>query len=656
MSTGKFSTRFDSISGTESRIQQELTKLRNENEKLKATNEELKKENSELRKRVEDLELILLGESNTDINPKNNQQILLDYLAATHKNMTREKNGYRYENLHEFFALLSFMGPHHFGLLTTKLLFPTYKTVSKYKKQFLIEFGISECIFNGDLENVICIIQKFLPPDFDGKAVLQVDAAYVTPYIKVKEDGTVNGLLYTTQIDPGRAKELLENEKKFLEFVQDNISQVIQAEFGITYAPLDIEYEPFPIACIPSTSGKCSIEMRDKIENLVDDLNQYYPIIGIGTDGDNTYNYYSDNFMYNIIEDFDNFLNLNAAEIIGKYITYIHFSDPFHLVKRDRYRKVSLLAFFISPMVIDELRSVKYLEDLGIPPYILDNSRARKMEDELPKKLFNMQVIQKIMEKGDFHLLLSMLPSTLLMESLHSRDIDFQATIDYLLFGASIVMVYYLMQKSVIDKEHKNYAKNPSGFKLKMCFTNEWCQQYILTAIAIASLIITERDFDCGACSSHYQEHGFANVRRHSKQDNSHMRFIKSLKDILLENELCIKLGISEHTINSRSDSGKNICQEQPVIARPISWYLKLAKRLWRNVTRFPRRTVLSKIVDTRTKMTIDELKRTFETFSEKSRISISTKSTGMIKTSGLNNVALWSAMSQLDDLDDEYD
>ena len=51
------------------------------------------------------------------------------------------------------------------------------------------------------------------------------------------------------------------------------------------------------------------------------------------------------------------------------------------------------------------------------------------------------------MEKTDIHLLLSMRPSTLLLESLHSRDRNFQAIIDYLYFGASIVMVYYIIQK-----------------------------------------------------------------------------------------------------------------------------------------------------------------------------------------------------------------
>ena len=203
-----------------------------------------------------------------------------------------------------------------------------------------------------------------MPQDYSGKAVLQVDAAYVTPYVKIKKDGTVQGLLYITEIDESEAEMYLKEEEEFLEFIQNNIDQVIQAEFGITFAPLDPQYKPFSIACLPSTSGKASLEMLAQIEQLILELNECYPIVGLGTDGDNTYSKYSDLFIYKIIDDFDNFLELNASEIIEKYDLFIHFSDPYHLTKRDRYRKAALLIFFISPTDLKNLRSVDDLLSL----------------------------------------------------------------------------------------------------------------------------------------------------------------------------------------------------------------------------------------------------------------------------------------------------
>ena len=41
-----------------------------------------------------------------------------------------------------------------------------------------------------------------------------------------------------------------------------NYNSVILAEFGITFAPLHPQYKQFPIACIPSTSSKETLELR----------------------------------------------------------------------------------------------------------------------------------------------------------------------------------------------------------------------------------------------------------------------------------------------------------------------------------------------------------------------------------------------------------
>ncbi|KAK8842366.1 hypothetical protein M9Y10_025945 [Tritrichomonas musculus] len=126
------------------------------------------------------------------------------------------------------------------------------------------------------------------------------------------------------------------------------------------------------------------------------------------------------------------------------------------------------------------------------------------------------------------------------------------------------------------------------------------------------------------------------------------------MKYILLEHELEEYLGIDDIVPESRSDSGRNIVKEDDVELRPMIWYLKLAKRLWRNVTNFPRFKLLSKIKDNRHPMTKDELFNFIETFTEKPHLQISTKSTGMIKTAGLNGVAFWNAQKQMDDLVDD--
>lgn len=158
------------------------------------------------------------------INP-----ILQNYLTSSHKNIEREPHGYRYDSFHEFFALFFLMGPYYFEILTSNLIFPTYKTTSTYKKQFLFKYGIHGNLFNGEIQNIFNIMHRFLPDNFDGKGVIMVDAAYVTPYVQVCDDGKANGLLGITQIHPDVAKVFLENESEFCEFNKMNYNSIIQS-------------------------------------------------------------------------------------------------------------------------------------------------------------------------------------------------------------------------------------------------------------------------------------------------------------------------------------------------------------------------------------------------------------------------------------------
>lgn len=137
--------------------------------------------------------------------------------------------------------------------------------------------------------------------------MIMVDAAYVTPYVRIDKDGNVSGLLNLAKIDPDLAKYYIDDDEAFLEFIKININAVISAEIGFTFAPLDPQFAPFPIACLPSTSGK----------SIISQLPRNINIVGLGTDGDNTYNFYSNKFIDDIIDDFKNFIELNAVEIIA---------------------------------------------------------------------------------------------------------------------------------------------------------------------------------------------------------------------------------------------------------------------------------------------------------------------------------------------------
>lgn len=656
MPTKKYPNRFTEETGTISNLKQQITSLQEKLGRLQAEIQKLQNINNYLKERVETLESISSKFFETLYNEDSISPILKQYVHLLKKNITRQPKGYRYKELKEYFTLLSFMGPHYYGILSDNMIFPSYKRVLDYKKEFLQEFQITNDLFDGSVENIIQIIQKFLPSNFDGKAVMMVDAASVIPYVKVYEDGTVEGIIGCQKVEKDQVNKFFEDETKLLDFIKENENNLIQAEFGITFAPLNPEYKPFPIACIQATTGKATVEFRDFIEELILDLKEFYNIIGLGTDGDNTYHIYSSSFMKSFMKEINSLVDMNIEEIIEKLSFMMHFSDPYHLVKRDRYNKLIKIVFCISPLNLNCIKSVDDLENIGIPQYILDDNKGRKMEDGLPKKMFSLLNIQIILDREDYSLLISMLPSTLLMESLHNDDLSRKSTIDFLLLGASIVIIYYSLSNYVIEGKAESLEINIDEYKRKMCFTNEWCEEYIFTAMNIAYLVYTEENIDVGSCGSHDQEHVFGNVRRHSKNDNTHSKFIKSMKYILLEKELYNKLNIEQSIPNSRSESGRSIYGGQKPIIHEFRYYLSYAKRLWNNIVSFPKELNISTIEPSEDKLTIEELKSFFGTFSEKIMHSISTKSTGMIKTGGLANVKIWNARDQHEDLIDGDD
>lgn len=651
MQPAKTNNRFDSQSGTIANLKRQVINLQKTVDDLTAANEALVKENINLKMQLEEIQKSSLHTLPQINNAESKSPILHSYIQLLSQNITREPNGYRYNGLEQFFTILSFIGPHYFEMMHHHMLFPSYRTTLTYKRNYLAEYGINDDLFLGDIDSVHRILTLFLPDGFPGNAVLMVDAASVTPCVRINNDGTVEGLLDCRSIEQDEAQMLINDENAFAEFIKIHYNSLIQAEFGITFAPLDPNYPQFPIGCIPATSGKATLEIVENIESLILQLNGSISIVGLGTDGDNSYHKYCKQFITCLMSEFGKVLTLRPCEIIKKFGILMHFSDPFHLVKRDRYRKVSLIEFNVSPTDMKSPRSVHDLEALGIPQYLLDDNKGRKMEDDLPKKLFSNDVIDKVIETGDFNLIISMLPSTLIMASIHQDDLDRKTTIDYLMFGASIVLLFYCSVEHIINKALEPYNTNREQYTKRLCFTKEWCEEYIFTTFCIASLLMTEENIDVGACSSHYQEHNFANVRRHSKNDDTHTMFFSSMKYILLERILMKELKMETPVPVSRSDSGRSIYGQLPVEVEEFGQYLWLAKRLWKNATSFNKTGISGTIKNTKEKMSVIELRSFLKSFTPKIKHSISTKSTGMIRTGGLANARRWNAITQVEDL-----
>lgn len=569
------------------------------------------------------------------------------------ENNERAPKGRRYKNLQNYFTLLSFMGRHYYEILHSTLLFPTYRTAQTYRKQFIEKIGADDNMFNGDQKNIELILKNCLPEKFDSKAIIALDAAFVTPYVSVNPDGNIEGLIMSQNVGEKMAKKMILCEEQFASFISSNQKNIISAEFVFMFIPIDSSHRAFPICSIPASHGTATDIIIAKIRKYLNILqSKDIQVIGLATDGDRQYNSFSLEFMNYIIDDISEHSQKYVTKIMNDYPHISHFSDPFHLVKRDRYRKISKKFFVADPWNKAQMYSVHDLIALKIPEYVLSKEQARKMEDCLPLKLFSVETLISIIEIDDPGLFFSMLPSTLLLESIHSESLSRKLRIDYLMIGASLMILYELYKKT-IKKSNGNYChiEVDNIPEIQQCFTTEWSSQYISLAFSIVFLLHSEKTLNLGACGTHILEHYFGSIRRHAGGDNSHNRFIKAMKKVFIEQSLLNELDIPRQNAGRRSDSGFNETSDLINEENDLMYYLKIARGLLQNFCNIPEDTP---IYDFALPHEIIPIKMFIESYlqieKKKSQFS-STITTCITATKGIANKRYWIATNQIKNL-----
>lgn len=575
--------------------------------------------------------------------------MLYVYLKTTFKNVFAEKHGKRYDGLEDFAALISLYSEKLSYILQKALILPHYKTSKKYRLKALEEIGINESIFDGSSQNVANIVNLQSYPQERIRSILAIDACYVTPYVCVDKQCNIIGLVKQTPMTETEAQSLVDNENNFNKFLSNNKNNIIQAEFVFMVAPINPDLHAFPVCCIPSNSGAATNDIDTIILNLKQSLeNSNIDIIGIGTDGDHQYNKYSRHLIEYIISDYKQLYSDTFVNFISSHEMLFHFSDPFHLTKRDRYHKLRNKTFNCSPIYKKEIRDTNNLKRAGIQEYILDDEKARKMEDDLAQKFFAPEILLNIYNNRDIPLLTCMLPSSLLLDSIHSKDLSKLERIEELLFGASIVYLYYFHQESILQNLSKKTSPTKKDFKTQICFDQQWCCEYISIAFSIAHVLLTDEKVNLGSLGSHLIEHLFGNIRRMSKGNDTHKQFMHSLQCYMVESELCKRCGIENNNTSRRHDSGAIV--EDSNFDKEICFltYLQAAKRLMNNFVQFPEGDLFVMIGVDKEKMTLDECRDILPRFLELRRSKISTKSIGKVSTGGLCNARKWKAADQI--------
>ena len=72
-------------------------------------------------------------------------------------------------------------------------------------------------------------------------------------------------------------------------------------------------------------------------------------------------------------------------------------------------------------------------------------------------------------------------------------------TMDYFLFGVSIVIIFYCMSNYNINEQEKILIERIDEYKSKICFTHKWCEEYIFTVMNNMYLLATDEEVNLGS-------------------------------------------------------------------------------------------------------------------------------------------------------------
>ena len=246
--------------------------------------------------------LLSKNESNNDIF--SHFPILNALFQNAVDNSDRDPRGYRYTpEIYNFCMQFNSIGEHYYDLLHKYLGFPSKRSMKKFRMGFFSENTLSQEIFDGKIENVQRLFNIHLGSTKHIPISLAIDAASVTPSLRVWEEGMIDGLIGLDKVSKEEAEKLINDDKSFDSFLVEHRSHLISAEFVILALPHDPQFKPFPLQIIDAKNGKANQAIISTVEQTILTLQQMeIKVYSINSDGDRSYLHFSDS-VYKIFEE-----------------------------------------------------------------------------------------------------------------------------------------------------------------------------------------------------------------------------------------------------------------------------------------------------------------------------------------------------------------
>ena len=494
-----------------------------------------------------------------------------DYLNLHLKAVARNKlaegpEGYRYPaECHIFYVLLSFCGKTTYELLIRILHLPSYKQVKRYQKELLEKYKL-----NGDhpLDGSPEIINELKEAlwDNEGKdkrSVLAIDAASINPQISIAENGTVTGFTSggPQKVSQEEAKLLRESRKAYKQFIKKYKKFVSKYEFVVLLCPLDPNQPTIPISCLEANSGSATKEIKESLEQLRANAEACgFEIVGYAFDGDRQYLDLTEDFINEgIIEYLWGKQELPLSMAWEEYGFLCLFFDLLHLVKCDRYRKAKNNETCIWPTSEESSFTKEDFIEAGIQPECFIDSKASKMHDDIPLKLFTPEHCHMLFENEKYDLCLSLLPSTYVIEAVMNEELTREERIQYLTIGFCIVALYY--DDAIHQLNESQSHKATEGSKITL-FNLDYCKKYLSLCWSLSQPITEQKCVRLGSLGTHMLEHLFGYNRRMSRGDDTGKNFQRIIKTQLLSTAIEKEMNLNL-PIYKRHHSSGAVCEEE---------------------------------------------------------------------------------------------
>lgn len=502
------------------------------------------------------------------------EHIILLFEKSHHANV----HAVRYkDNLKAHYLYLSQMGEFHYQHLCDLIGFPPIRNIQRFKTNIINKFGLREHFLDGTKESVEFMLNLYSKENINHHdGIIAIDAASVTASISVSKDGTVNGLMNSLKMDEGFSIMMKQSISTFSLFVELNKEEIIKYYFVGYFCPLSPKLKPFPILLKKSTSGAANQQtIVPTFEELILNINtsELLNIIGISFDGDPGWLKYVSEMLENLPllknpqaqeprrtsgrhesqEIFDNRKYITEASQLDlplhnliEYSGLLPFEDLLHLMKCARYKVLSKACIPFSNGIII---SKEDMIAVGIPEYVLNDSKSKKMEDLFPLLMFNMKIVKSIIDQKKYHMIPYFLPCALILESVFTSDMSRSKRLKYITIAFSLMWIYHHEITEV-----RNVFPN--------VFDKVFCEKFISLSLSFAIVISKNTEIHLGALGTHFLEHYFGKIRRLCKMDDSAPKFESSVQ-ISIIIQVLIKyygLKIEERAQKSRlSDSGAKL-------------------------------------------------------------------------------------------------